>query len=180
MPQCCRSRRRRIRGSQPCGPAQGHRHPPILEGARRVHPSNFKKRRAPTLSERVGAAIRGVSPSPERLWPGPGSGNHPRYFLTPPCPCSCARTPKLDRAFPRGVSDHHEPRASESTGNTFPAAVVRAARSKVRDPETIAHAKYHARALPFKRPAWRPYQQFSKLRQEASGVSYQVLLMSET
>ena len=43
-------------------------------------PSNFKKRRAPTRSDRVGASIRGVSPSPMVVTASSGiSGNHPRY-----------------------------------------------------------------------------------------------------
>jgi hypothetical protein len=42
-------------------------------------PSNFKKRRAPILSERVGASIRGVPPSPSvAIAPSGISGNHPR------------------------------------------------------------------------------------------------------
>jgi hypothetical protein len=48
-------------------------------------PSNFRCRRAPTLSERLLASIRGVSPSPRVAIARSGiSGSHRRYLAITP------------------------------------------------------------------------------------------------
>src|SRR5215210_208564 len=67
-------------------------------------PSNLRKRRAPTLSERVGASMRGVSPSPRVVIAPFGiSGNHRPYLFITPRLCSCARTPKVRLCLSREV-----------------------------------------------------------------------------
>src|SRR5215211_3029069 len=83
-------------------------------------PSNFKKRRAPALSERVGASIRGVSPSPKvAIAPSGISGSHRRYLLITPCPISCVRTPKVKPCLSRETFDRHE-RLANRPGGAFP------------------------------------------------------------
>jgi hypothetical protein len=71
-------------------------------------PSNFKKRRAPALFERVGASIRGVSPSPKEAIAESGiSGSHRPYLLITPCPISCVRTPNVRPCLSRETFDLH-------------------------------------------------------------------------